>query len=79
MAGRSPLREALELLMAARETQDLQDRMKRPCPDCGRLLRRGKDHIKWFCENPACPVIYVIWDPLWLRPIRIVREARRRR
>jgi len=54
------------------------DRMRRPCPDCGRLLRRGKDNIKWFCDNPNCPVIYVIYDPLWLKPIKITREARRR-
>ena len=52
--------------------------MRRPCPDCGRLLRRGKDNMKWFCDNPACPVIYVVFDSLWLRPIKIARESRRR-
>ena len=56
----------------------LPNRMKRPCPDCGRLLRRGKDNTKWFCDNPKCPVIYVIFDPLWLEPIKIARESRRR-
>ncbi len=70
--------ELLELLKAAQETQDRIDRMKRPCPDCGAPLRRGKDNVKWFCDNPACPVIYVIYDPLWLRPVKIAREARRR-
>lgn len=64
--------------MAEREYIIDGDRMRRRCPDCGRPLRRGKDNTKWFCENPRCPVIYVIWDPLWLKPIRIVREARRR-
>ena len=79
MAGRSPIASLRELLKAAQETRGLRDRMKRPCPDCGAPLRRGKDRIKWFCENPECSVIYVVYDPLWLRPIRIVREARRRR
>jgi hypothetical protein len=53
-------------------------RMRRPCPDCGRLLRRGRDNVKWFCDNPSCPVIHVVYDPLWLRPVKVAREARRR-
>jgi len=78
MINHQDLEELLRMFLAADKTSGPTDRMRRPCPDCGRFLRRGKDNIKWFCDNPRCPVIYVIYDPLWLKPIKIAREARRR-
>ncbi len=72
------LEELLRAFLMEDKTDGPTDRMRRPCPDCGRLLRRGKDNVKWFCDNPRCPVIYVIYDPLWLKPLKIAREAERR-
>jgi len=37
-----------------------------------------RDNTKWFCDNPECPVIYVIFGLLWLEPIKVARESRRR-
>ena len=39
---------------------------KARCPRCGKELRRSRartpDIRKWFCDNPTCPVIYVLFN-----------------
>ncbi|HDI74206.1 MAG TPA: hypothetical protein ENF57_04305 [Candidatus Korarchaeota archaeon] len=65
----------------------IASRRIRLCPSCGKPLRRGKArcstelgsyNTKWFCDNPNCDVIFVVYDELWLKPIRIAREAKKK-
>ena len=54
---------------------------ERSCPVCGELLRYTRCRARWHCDNPDCPVAYVIfhlhWKPLKEPMVVYASESRR--